>query len=246
MHSFGRPMAADGRGDPPVAALPGRRNRRLALPELAPTAKTPHTQVETHHRLTAILAPSADPTTMMKITLLIGALAVAKATVPDAVEACFVENGVSWNNHAPETAEQCLEHCDLMCGACKEITLENAADPGVLGALPEPPNGYGGILDCLCSQKAAVAAAAVNPDQSVLMGIMGGCVGAASAVKMEEAARALGIRVEVAALPEKTSHPSAAPAGAILLLGVAAVAAVVVQRRRAAAAADETPVAPMI
>ena len=86
---------------------------------------------------------------MMKITLLIGALAVAKATVPDAVEACFVENGVSWNNHAPETAEQCLEHCDLMCGACKEITLENAADPGVLGALPEPPNGYGGILDCL-------------------------------------------------------------------------------------------------
>ena len=76
---------------------------------------------------------------MMKITLLIGALAVAKATVPDAVEACFVENGVSWNNHAPETAEQCLEHCDLMCGACKEITLENAADPGVLGALPEPP-----------------------------------------------------------------------------------------------------------
>ena len=96
---------------------------------------------------------------MMKITLLIGALAVAKATVPDAVEACFVENGVSWNNHGPETAEQCLEHCDLMCGACKEITLENAADPGVLGALPEPPNGYGGILDCLCSQKAAVAAA---------------------------------------------------------------------------------------
>ena len=181
---------------------------------------------------------------MMKITLLIGALAVAKATVPDVVEACFVENGVSWNNHAPETAEQCLEHCDLMCGACKEITLANAADPGVLGALPEPAGGYGGILDCLCSQKAAVRRRR-STRTSRSAGIMGGCVGAASAVKMEEAARALGIRVEVAALPEKTSHPPH-PAGAILLLGVAAVAAVVVQRRRAAAAADETPVAPMI
>merc|ERR1719506_2055625 len=183
---------------------------------------------------------------MMKITLLIGALAVAKATVPDAVEACFVENGVSWNNHAPETAEQCLEHCDLMCGACKEITLENAADPGVLGALPELPNGYGGILDCLCSQKAAVAAAAVNPDQSVLMGIMGGCVSSASAVKMEEAARALGIRVETPALPEKTSPAGGAPVGALALLGVAAVAAVVATRRRAAPAAEETPAPAMI
>ena len=64
-------------------------------------------------------------------------------------------------------------------------------------------------------------------------------------VRARVAGRAPG-GVEVAALPEKTSHPSAAPAGAILLLGVAAVAAVVVQRRRAAAAADETPVAPMI
>ena len=85
-------MAADGRGDPPVAARPRRRNRRLALPGLAPTTKTPH---RIARALTAILTPSADPTTMMKITLLIGALAVAKATVPDAVEACFVENGVS-------------------------------------------------------------------------------------------------------------------------------------------------------
>jgi hypothetical protein len=184
----------------------------------------------------------------MKVTLLIGALAVAKATDPGSPEACFVDNGVLEDDW-PHDITWNQRSWNVTCGACREIVLAN--DP----VLVDDPSGGGGILDCLCSQTAVLAAAGANraidghtviDGHAVVVDIMDGCVGAGSAMKMEEAARALGIRVEVAALPEKTSHPSAVPAGAILFLGVAAIAAVVVTRRRAAAAADEAPVAPMI
>lgn len=154
---------------------------------------------------------------MPRATLFAIALALASAAkhVPEEVEACFVAEGNSFNDHTPDSLEACLEHCSIMCGACLEVTKAKAADPELLGALPPPAGGYGALMDCLCAQKEALAAAAVDGDGGVA--IMMGCSGEMSALQAEAAADKLGL----------TSPQPPSKHLAIAFVGVAGLSALV-------------------
>ena len=167
------------------------------------------------------------PPTEMRATLVALALALASAAkhVPEEVEACFVAEGSSFNDHAPVSAEACLEHCTIMCGACREVTVANAADPDLFGKLPTPAAGYGALMDCLCAQKEALAAAAVDGDGGVA--IMMGCSAEMSALQAEAAADKLGLTS-----PQPPSKNLAIAFVGVAGLSVLVAAGVAVRRRR--------------
>ena len=171
---------------------------------------------------------SYPPTEMRAIPFALAlALALASAAkhVPEEVEACFVAEGSSFNDHAPVSAEACLEHCTIMCGACREVTVANAADPDLFGKLPTPAAGYGALMDCLCAQKEALAAAAVDGDGGVA--IIMGCSAEMSALQAEAAADKLGLTS-----PQPPSKNLAIAFVGVAGLSVLVAAGVAVRRRR--------------
>ena len=108
------------------------------------------------------------------------ALAIAaQASVPDAVQECFIEHGDDWANHRPLTVEVCLAHCTVMCGACSEIVVENAG--GLFGPMmPEPSKGWAAFMSCLCQDPSSLANT-IGPDGKQDTAKLGGILMACAA-----------------------------------------------------------------